>query len=230
MNNDGGSPVHKRDAVIIILVLGSVWGFLEVVVGGAMKSASIPYKGDLLTGLGIGLMAILLAFRRSPAALLGVALLAVAVKQLAVPILHLPFACKANSCLAVGLAGGALAGTSAIAGARLGRRLATRVAVGLSAGLLGSMGFYAIGMRLVPCNYLLSFNRAGGFVDFMLAESLIWAALGGVFFPVGYSVGIRLKASLYGLRSRRPRIYYGAVGAIIASAWIASGIAIAAGL
>lgn len=230
MNYESGCAVSKRDAAIIVVVLGSVWGFLEVVVGGAMKSASIPYKGDLLTGLGIGIMAVLLAWRRTPAALLAIALVAVAVKQLAVPILHLPLMCKANSCLAVGLAGGALAGTSALAGGRLGRSLWVRTAVGVAAGLLGSMGFYAIGMRLAPCNYLLSFNRAGGFAGFMLAEGVIWAALGGVFFPVGYSLGLRLRNAVYGLRSRRPRVYYGIIAAILASAWIASGIAIAAGL
>lgn len=230
MNLDGGSPISKRDAAIVIIALGSIWGFLEVVVGGTMRSASIPYKGDLLTGLGIGLMAVLLALRRTPAALLAIAFLAVAVKQLAVPILDLPFMCKANSCLAVALAGGALAGISAIAGGRLARRLSARVATGVSAGLAGSAGFYAIGMRLAPCNYLLSFDRPGGFVAFMLAEGLIWAALGGLFFPAGYGLGVRLKTGIYGLPARRPRLYYGGLAAIIASAWIASGIAIRAGL
>ena len=41
----------SRDVLIGLLVIGSVWGFLEVVLGGAMKAGEIPYKGDVLTGL-----------------------------------------------------------------------------------------------------------------------------------------------------------------------------------
>jgi hypothetical protein len=224
MNND------RRNLIILVLVLGSIWGFLEVVLGGAMKAASIPYKGDVLTGLGIGLMAVLLALWRKPAALLAVAVLAVAVKQLAVPILHMPVFCGANSCLAVGLAGGALAGTSSIAGGRLGRGVAPRIATGVSAALLASTGFYIIGMHVAPCKYLLSFNRAGGYVSFMAAEGLIWAALAGVLFPAGYRLGEHLGAALDGARTRRPAAYFATLGTIAALAWIASGIAIAAGL
>jgi len=230
MNNDGRGSMSGREKLMLVVVLGSVWGFLEVVLGGAMKSAAIPYKGDILTGLGIGLMAVLLALWKRPAALLAVAVLAVAVKQLAVPILQLPLFCGANSCLAVGLAGGALAGTSAMAGGRLTRGVGTRIATGISTGLLASTGFYLIGMHLAPCRYLLSFNRPGGYAGFMVSEGLIWAALAGVFLPAGYGLGKRLRASLAVAGSRRPVAYFTAMGTIAAAAWIASGLAIAAGL
>jgi hypothetical protein len=213
-----------------MLVLGSVWGLVEVVLGGAMKSASIPYKGDLLTGLGIGTMAIAVALTRRALPLVGIAVVAVALKQLAVPILHLQFMCKANSCLAVGLAGGSLAGTVAIAGRRLERAIPPRILAGCSAGLLASVAFYFIGMRAAPCKYLLSFNRPGGFVAFMGAEGLIWAALGGVFFPAGYRLGLGVKTNIYALRTGRPVLYYTASAAIVAIAWVVSGFAIAAGL
>jgi hypothetical protein len=230
MNDIDGTRMSRRDVAITIVVLGSLWGFLEVVLGGAMKSASIPYKGDILTGLGIGLMAVMLALVRRPAGLVGVAAVAVAAKQLAVPILGLSFMCKANSCLAVGLAGGALAGASAVAGARLHRSVVARVATGVAAGLAAGTAFYAIGMRVAPCQYLLSFNRQGGYVDFMAAEGLIWAALGGVFLPLGYRVGLGLNQGLVSLRARRPMLYYSVSLAIVAVAWVASGLAIAAGL
>jgi hypothetical protein len=222
--------LRRRDVVLALVVLGSAWGFLEVVLGGAMKSASIPYKGDLLTGLGIGIMAIAIAWFRKPLLVVGIAAVAVALKQLAVPILHLPFMCKANSCLAVMLAGGALAGTAAAVGGRLHKGHLQRVATGFTACLIGSVGFYFIGMRAVPCKYLLSFNRQGGFVAFLGAEGLIWAGLGAVFLPVGYRVGLALRPNIYGLRASRPALYYAASAVVIACAWIASGFAIAAGL
>ena len=86
--------IKKRDMLIGILILGSIWGFLEVVLGGGMKAAAIPYKGDLMTGLGIGTMAVAYAVYRRALPLIAIALIAVAVRQLAVPILQMPFMCK----------------------------------------------------------------------------------------------------------------------------------------
>ncbi len=218
-----------RDIVIVLIVLGSVWGFLEVGLGGAMKAGNIPYKGDILTGLGIGLMAIGFAFFRKPMVLIGIAAVAVMVRQMAVPMLHLSFFCKANSSLAVMLGGGALAGSVAVAGRRIGTSKASRVAAGLSAGLMAGIGFYFIGMRVAPCRYLMSFNRPGGFVAWMVAEGLIWAGLGAVFFPVGYLVGERTRDRVLGWRLTSPGFYYAASGAVIAFCWVASALAIAGG-
>jgi hypothetical protein len=221
---------QHREVLLGILLLGSIWGFLEVVLGGGMQAVGIPYKGDVLTGLGIGTMAIAFALYRRASLLIAVALVAVALKQLAVPILHLQFICKANSCLAVTLGGCALAGSVAIAGRRLERGILPRAAAGFSAGLLAGAGFYFIGMHVAPCRYLLSFNRPGGFAAFMLAEGLIWAALGAVFFPVGYRVGQRLESRLPDLRARRPAFYYLSSTVAIACCWVIGAIAIARGL
>jgi hypothetical protein len=218
-----------RDIVIALVVLGSIWGFLEVGLGGAMKAGDIPYKGDILTGLGIGLMAIGFAFFRKPLMLVGIAAVAVMIRQMAVPLLHLSFFCKANSCLAVMLGGGALAGSVALAGRRLGTSRTTRVAAGFSAGLMAGVGFYFIGMHVAPCRYLMSFNRSGGFVAWMGAEGLIWAGLGAVFFPAGYLVGERLKGRILNWRLSRPVLYYAGSGAITAFCWIASALAITGG-
>jgi hypothetical protein len=219
-----------RDLLIAVAVLGSIWGFFEVVGGGAMKAADIPRKGDILTGLGVATMAIAVAAYRKPLLLIGIAVVAVAVKQLAVPILGLQLICKANSCLAVTLGGAALAGTSAIAGRRLKRGILPRVATGFSAGLLTSVSFYFIGMRVAPCRYLLSFSRPGGFVAFMIAEGIIWAALSGLLFPVGYRIGETLSARVFDLRARQSLSYYIASGLLVAGCWISSAFAIASGL
>ncbi len=222
--------IKKRDILLGVLILGSIWGFVEVVLGGGMKAAAIPYKGDLMTGLGIGTMAVAFAVYRKALPLIAIALIAVVVRQLAVPILQVPFVCKANSCLAMTLGGGALAGSVAIVGRRLKRGVLPRAATGFSAGLVAATSFYFIGMHVAPCRYLLSFNRPGGFAAFMLDEALIWAVLGAVFFPVGYRVGEKLESRLVALRLERPVAYYLASAALIACCWIASGIAISRGL
>lgn len=219
-----------RDLLIGLLVLGSVWGFLEVVLGGAMKAGSIPYKGDVLTGLGMLLMGIAVAMYRKPLMLIAIAAVAIGVRQLSVPILHLSTFCKANSSLAVLLGGTALAGASALAGRRLERGTRSHVITGFSAGLAAGISFFFIGMRVAPCRYLLSFNRPGGFVAFLQAEGLIWAALCAVLFPVGYRVGESLRDSVFDLRATRPAFYYAASLMLVMCCWAVSAIAIARGL
>jgi hypothetical protein len=225
-----GSAGARRDVLIGLVVLGSVWGLLEVVLGGAMKAGGVPYRGDVLTGLGMLLMGIALALYRKPAALIGIAAVAIAMRQLSVPILHLSTFCKANSCLAVMLGGAAIAGAAALGGRGLHRKLSTRAMAGFAAGLTAGIAFYFIGMRVAPCPYLLSFNRAGGFAAFMQAESLVWAALCAVLFPAGYRLGETLRAGVFEMRAARPAFYYAASLALVGFAWLASAVAIARGL
>jgi hypothetical protein len=219
-----------RDVLIGLLVLGSVWGFLEVVLGGAMKAGSVPYKGDVLTGLGMMLMGIAVAMYRKPLMLIGIAAVAIGVRQLSVPILHLSTFCKANSSLAVLLGGSALAGASAIAGRGLGHGIRARVITGFSAGLAAGVSFFFIGMRVAPCRYLLSFNRPGGLAAFLQAEGLIWAALCAVLFPVGYRVGESLRDSVFDIRATRPALYYSASVMLVVCCWAISAVAITRGL
>jgi hypothetical protein len=229
MNTERDAAPAARDIFIALVAIGSIWGFLEVGLGGAMKAGNIPYKGDILTGLGIGLMALGFALFRKPLMLIGIAAIAVLVRQTAIPVLHLSTFCKANSCLAVMLGGGALAGSVALAGRRIGTSRVSRAAAGLSAGLMAGIGFYFIGMRVAPCRYLMSFNRPGGFAAWMVHEGLIWAGLGAVFFPLGYLMGERIRDRVLGLRLASPHLYYAASGAVIAFCWAASALAIASG-
>lgn len=216
--------------LVAMLVLGSLWGFAEVVLGGAMKLAGVPYRSGILTGLGVGLMAFGLGALRRPALLPGMALVAACCKQLVVPILHVSFMCKANSCLAVLLDGVALFGVAVLVGRWLDRSLPVQVMSGASAALLAAAGFYFLGMRLAPCNYLLSFNRPGGLAAFFGAEGLVWMIFSAIFFPLGYAAGKRASDAISVWRVSKPSLYYAIAIAIIAFSWLASALAIAAGI
>lgn len=219
-----------RDSIIGLLVIGSIWGLAEIVVGGAMKAADIPHKGDILTAIGMGLMAMALAVYRKPSIALGIALVAASMKQLAIPILGLSFFCKANSCLAVALGGASLTFVASMRRSALEKSWLWRPAVGATSASLASIGFYFIGMRLAPCNYLLSFNRPGGLIAFIAAETMFWAGFSAIGFPIGYLVGSRISSSLDEIRVRRPQVYYGASMVIITFCWIGAAVAIANGM
>ncbi|MBN1504252.1 MAG: hypothetical protein JW952_04235, partial [Candidatus Eisenbacteria bacterium] len=114
-----GTALRPRDMLLAVLLLGSVWGMVEVVLGGALHLADAPHRVAIVTGLGMGIMGVGLGAFRRVYMLPLIALVVVAVRQLAVPILHVPFVCHANSCLAILIEGCALAGVVAAAGSRL---------------------------------------------------------------------------------------------------------------
>lgn len=226
---DGESKI-QRESLIGLLVIGSVWGLSEIAVGGAMQRAGIAHRGDILTAIGMGLVAMSFAIYHKTWMAFPIALVAASMRQIAIPVLGLSFFCKANSCLAITLHGGSLALVASIGRARLEKGWYWRSAIGALSVFLAGVGFYFIGMRLAPCNYLLSFNRPGGFTAFIAAEAIIWAGLTAVTFPVGYLAGNRIRSSLYQMRLRRSWLYYGGSVAILTSCWIGAAIAIANGM
>jgi hypothetical protein len=197
--------------------------------GGLLGASGIPYRAAVLTGIGMGLLAIGLAAYRSAWMPLGAAVVAMLCKQLVVPILHVSVACKANSCLAVGLQALALSAILLLYGKRLHQGTPARVGGGASAALLAAGSFYLAGLRLAPCPYLVPFSRAGGLSAFLVAEVLPWAVASVVLFPIGYLLGERLARTTLAVRLK-PRLYYLASVAIMASSWAARAFAVSAGL
>ncbi len=236
--------VRPRDIALMILLLGSVWGLVEVLFGGAMKQAGFPHRVAIVTGLGMGIMGIGLGAFRRVYMLPFIALIAVCIKQLIIPILHVPFLCKANSCLAVLIEGSALAGLVALVGSRLtGRDSSSEdgrgmrkghwmaaAAVGGCAALLASGAFHAAGMRVAPCDHLLSYNRALGLLTYVATRGSFWAASSAALFPAGYLLGLRLEDSVEAVQRSRPALYYLAATLCVVACWGASAIAISVGL
>ena len=217
------------NGIFIILILGSFWALSEAALGGSLRKMGFPYRAGLLTGIGFGLMGIMFGILKRPLMLIGVALVAVLGKQLAVPILHISIMCKANSCVAVILEGLALTGTLAIVGNMIKKSEIRRMLSGGSAALIASAAFYYIGMHVAPCRYLLSFNHPGGLISFLTVEGLVWAAFSAISFPVGYWIGDKIRGSLYNFTVRKPLIYYASSSAIVVLFWVGNAILIMKG-
>lgn len=217
-------PVLVR-LIIGILVFGSIWGLSEVVLGGGLSAADFPYKSGLLTGIGIGLMGMALAIYKKPAMLVGIGLVTVLVKLLAVPILHISVMCKANSCLAVFVEAVALSLVAFSLMSAMGKSVHARMGSGAAAAVIASVGFYFIGRQVAPCNYLLSFTPGG----FIVTEGLIWASFSAILLPLGYWAGMKLEGKAFPWLTRKT-LYYATTAATIVICWGVSAIAIASGL
>ena len=226
--NIKAKQIDRQGAIYIllgILLFGSIWGLSEVALGGGLRAANFPYRAGLLAGIGIAIMGIALVIHKKPAMLIGIGLVTVLVKLLAVPILHISVMCKANSCIAVFTEAVALSLVAFLLMSEMGKSVYARMGTGASAAIIASVGFYFIGMQVAPCKYLLSFTPVG----FIITEGLIWAAFSACSLPLGYLVGEKLAAKTFPALTRRS-LYYATSVAIICLCWGISAIAIMAGL
>ncbi|MBA7706261.1 hypothetical protein ES703_115113 [subsurface metagenome] len=220
---------NRQNAIYIlvgILVFGSIWGLFEVALGGGLRAADFPYRSGLLIGIGIALMGIALAIHKKPAMLIGIGLVAVLVKLLAVPILHISVMCEANSCIAVFTEAVAMSLVAFVLMGEMSKSVHARMGSGALAAIIASVGFYFIGMQVAPCNYLLSFSPGG----FIVTEGLIWAAFSAILLPLGYLAGMKLEAKTFPLLIKKMPLYYATTVATIVICWGVSAIAIASGL
>jgi len=217
-------PVLVR-LIMGVLVFGSIWGLSEVALSGGLRAANFPYASGLLTAIGMALMGMALVILKKPAMLIGIGLVAVSVKLLVVPILHVSVMCKANSCIGVLTEAVALSLIAFLLLTEKGKNIYARMGSGALAAITASIGFYFIGMQVAPCQYLLSFSPAG----FIVTEGLIWAAFSAISLPLGYLAGEKLAAITPAVLTRQP-VYYAISTSTVLLCWGASALAIMAGL
>jgi hypothetical protein len=206
--NNQSKKIGKTKIVLAVLALGAVCGLFEVVLGGFLKNTGFPYRSGLLVGLGFGVIGFAYAIFKKPLMAIGIGLVAAFCKQLGVIVLHLPVMCMMNSCVAVLLEYGALAIIALVLMNRMKEKVSLRLIAGGAAALIGAGAFHYIGMRVAPCNYLLTFNRAGGFVDFMIQQGLVWVAFSVVLFPLGWLVGEKVSGKIGHIMFSKPRLFY----------------------
>jgi len=205
-----------------VLLFGSIFGLSEVALGDGLKATGFPYRSALLTGMGMGIMGAALALYRKPAIPFTIGLVGASVKLLAIPILGISIMCKANSCLAVALEASALSLVAFVLLRGMDRSIYIRMGAGALAAMLGAVGFFFIGMRVAPCNYLLSFQ--GNLSGFLGTEGSLWAAFSALLLPLGWWVGEKIKEKAPLFSERKPLYYFASTSIIFLSlgmsAWV----------
>ena len=215
------------DIIMVILILGTLWGLSEVVFDDMLRASGVPLRAAILTGIGMGLLGIAVGMGKKGLILPGIALVTVAARQLAVPLLGCTFLCKANASAAVLLEGMALAGVVACTGRFVDRGISARALTAAAGALMAAAAFYVVGTRLAPCEYLLSFTASGGLLSFMYGEGLSWAAASALGFPLGYALGTRAVEPVTHLRAEQPVSFYVSSALLLAACWIAIAATIA---
>jgi hypothetical protein len=200
-----------------IIVLGALLGLVEAALGGAIRKTGLPLRGPLVTGVGFAVMALGLAVFKQARIILGVTVMAILSKWLAVPLLGLPVFCQANAHLAILFNGAFLfAGVSLFRKHVAGNWQQKSAIAGVSA-LGAGTAFFALARFWAPCRHLLSFRYAGGAATYMLTRVAPAALLAAVLFPLGYALGRRLEKRLLPMWLARQPLLLPLAGAFTAA-------------
>lgn len=219
----------RKDIFLMLLIIGSIWGFSEVIMNAFVRAAGIPLRASILTGIGMFLLGVGYFLIKKPIILPLIAFVAILIKQMAVPILGVGLSCKANSCIAVFIEGSALAALVYVMSRNIHKSNVAKSFAGFGSGFTASVGFYFIGLHAFPCDYLSSFASASGFVSYLVNEALMWGVFSAVLFPLGYRLGTKIEKAMITLQQEKPIFYHYIATSIITLCWISSAVVIALG-
>jgi hypothetical protein len=135
-------------AVIGILVFGSVWGLVEATLGGALHLIHFAYKGAIIGGIGMALMATFVVIYRRHRLVFWTGVIAALFEPLSAVIYGQPIFSPFVVNLASAILLEALAFTLVVSLLFRGfeSSIRTHVAVGISAGYLSAILASAVGM------------------------------------------------------------------------------------
>lgn len=230
MNTASTNTKKSLDSLPLILLLGSLWGLSEILLNEAVRSLNLPMRAAILTGVGMFLLGAGYFLLNKPSLLFWIPVVAVALKQVGVPLTGMSVMCKANSCIAVLLEGFALAGAAMLLTSKNKKGSFAYMTAGLSAGVISGVAFYFIGLKVAPCNYLRSFAGTTGFISYFIREAMAWGVFSAALFPLGVLTAKKFEAHISDFVNSKPFAYNVSVCTLIALSWLISAIAIVAGI
>ena len=222
-----GNWSNVAPIVIGILVFGSIWGLLDAISVGALFSHIAPSLRSHqicicpLTGaiFGFFIMAMALAIYKKPAMLIGIGIVAALFKLLNFAIIPLPIVNGAvvyqpvvNPALAAFMASLVFALVATLFLNRLESSVPIRVGAGVLAGFLAAVAFVYAAFYLTHTHPLIVDTPWQLIVPL---HGPATAALGAIFFPLGYLAGVKLRERASSLLITRPRFYYVGAGVTV---------------
>ena len=216
--------------LIGILVFGSIWGLLEATLGGVMHLVNFPNTGAIMSGVGMALMGIALAFYRKPVMLIGIGAIAATFKLLNVWILLIPANVPhiINPIAAIILEAAAFSLITSFLMNLITKSNYAVVWAAFLAGMLSAFSFALVAVYLthIPINARVGMDSVR---EFVLVNGLVQSAFAGVFVPIGYMLGRKL-ATITPNVLRRRTLYYTVSASTVLLCWGFSALAVMVGL
>ena len=205
---------------LTILVIGSVWGLVEMTLGGFLHAIHFPQKGAIMGGLAISFMAIFVTVTNKPLLLPILGVIAASFKPFDAIILGVPLLSPyvVNPAIAIVMEALAFSAVAVALKTSIDKHLFARAGAGILAGSLGYV-FYAtfaslFGLGMWPT---LAFTEK---LQVIVANATPIAVVGAITLVAGYYVGRASVPRLSILREAYPQLYYSGSFALVLLCWI----------
>ncbi len=205
---------------LTIIVIGSVWGLVEMTLGGFLHIIHFPQKGAIMGGLAISFMAIFVTITGKPSLVPILGVIAASFKPFDAIIFGVPVGSPyvINPAIAIVMEALAFSAVTVALKTAIDKRLLARAGAGILAGSLGYV-FYAafasiFGLGIWPT---LAFTEK---LQFILANATPMAIMGAIMLVAGYYVGRVSMPRLSTLREAYPQLYYSGSFALVLLCWI----------
>lgn len=216
--------------IIGILVLGSIWGFVEATLGGALHLVHFAYKGAVTGAIAMAIMGAFVVMYRRPKLVFWLAAIAALFKPLSALIYGQPVFSPfvVNPASAILLEGLAFTLVVSLAFKGFESSIKARIAAGISAGYLSAI-LYAILASAVGMGRWASWGMTER-VTAALTDGTALAIAGTALLLLGYVVSTKLRPNFWQFMTAKPRAFYASTVAITAFCWIGAAVAFASGL
>ena len=216
--------------VVGILVFGSVWGFVEATLGGALHLIHFTYKGAITGGIAMAIMAAFVVTYRRPKLVFWLGVIAALFKPLSAAIygqpIFSPFVVNPASAILLEALGFTVVVSLLFKGFE--SSIKTRIAVGISAGYLSAI-LYAILASALGMGRWASWGLTER-VTGALADGTGLAIVGTALLLLGYLVTAKLRPNFWQFMTVKPKTFYASGVAITVFCWIGAAVAFASGL
>lgn len=216
--------------IVGIVLFGSIWGLVEATLGGALHLIHFAYKGAIMGGIGMSIMAAFVVMYRRPKLAFFIAVIAALFKPLSAVIYGQPIFAPfvVNPASAILLEGLAFSLVISLLFKGFESSIKMRIGAGVAAGYL-SIILFGVLASVVGMGNWASWGLAER-VSSVLANGTGLAIVGTCLLLLGHLVGTKLRPKFWQLRSTKPRLFYASTTATIASCWIMAAFAFASGL
>ena len=219
--SESGGTLH---VVIGILVFGSIWGFVEATLGGALHLVHFTYKGAIPGAFGMALMAAFIVIYRRPSLVFWIGVIAALFKPLSALIygqpVFAPFVVNPASAIILESLAFTLVASVMFKGFESSVKM--RIGAGLAAGYL-SIVLYGVLASAAGMGKWASWGLTERLAS-ALADGTALAIAGTCLLLVGYLAGRKLRSNFWQFMSLKPRAFYASNIAIMAFCWIVAAV------
>ena len=205
---------------LIVLIIGSVWGFFEMTLGGFLHIMHFPQKGAIMGGLAISFMAFFVTMTGKPSLVPILGFIAASFKPLDAIIFGVPIGSPfiVNPAIAIVMEALAFSAIAVILKTAIDKHLLARAGTGIMAGYLGYV-FYAafasiFGLGIWPT---LALTEK---LQLILVNATPIAIIGAVMLVAGHYVGRASVPRLLIFKNLRPKLYYSASFSLVILCWV----------